>query len=86
MISSQDRVEILQAGETTSQYLKREKLQVIQSFNCEKSPKDFEFCIFQWTKLMHDVRGCVAIEFTSVAPQKRAGRRHALALLSQILT
>lgn len=86
MISSQDKVEILEAGEATSRHLKREKLQVTQSFHCEKSPKDFEFCIFQWTKLIHDVRGCVAIEFTSVAPQKRAGRRHALTLLSQILT
>lgn len=64
IISSQDRDELLEAGEVTSQCLKREKLQVTQSFHCEKYPKDFELCVFQWTKLMHDVRGCVAIEFT----------------------
>lgn len=45
MISSQDKDEVLGTGEGTSQCLRRGKLQVTQSFNCEKSPKDFELCV-----------------------------------------
>lgn len=46
IISSQDRDELLGAGEATSLHLKREKLQVTWSFLCEKFPTDFNLCVF----------------------------------------
>lgn len=46
MISCQDRDELSGTEEATSPGLKREKLQVTRLFQCEKSPKDFELCVF----------------------------------------
>lgn len=52
-----------------------------------KNPSRILSCVpLQWTKLIHDIRGCVATEFTWAAPQKGAERGHALALLSHAPT
>lgn len=41
-----------------------------------KNPPKILSCVsLQWTKLMHDVRGCVAIEFTWVAPPEESRER-----------